>query len=304
MARRFRLGLAVVIAVVVGVACGSDAQPRAEDDPASGLRVASFDFAESSLLAELYAQALEAAGVPVVRLGAVGPREVVAPAMEVGRIDLVPEYLGTALQYRGSADPDPDSESARAELNERLAPRGLTALAASPAEDKNVIVVTAESADAQGLETISDLLAAGDDQRFGGPAECPERPLCLVGLEAVYGLRFADFVPQRSLAFTAEALRRGEIDVGLMFSTASELEADDLVELVDDRRLQPAENVLPVVRIDSIDRWGPGMAAALDELSAELTTADLRELNARVAGGDPIEVVATDWLTSHGFLDS
>lgn len=272
--------------------------------PSDGLRVASFDFDESRLLAELYAQVLEAAGVPVVRLGPVGPREIVAPALQLDRIDLVPEYLGTALQYAGSTESNPDSEAALAELNERLAPAGLVALEPSPAEDKNVIVVTTATADAERLETISDLLPHVGGQRFGGPPECPDRPLCLAGLESVYGLRFAEFVPQRSLAFTAEALRRGEIDVGLMFSTAAELEAPDLVELIDDRQLQPAENIVPLARAEALDRWGPDVINALDAVSALLTTRELRALNVRVADRVPVADAARDWLTEHRLLDS
>ncbi|MDH3681062.1 MAG: ABC transporter substrate-binding protein [Acidimicrobiia bacterium] len=302
MTRWVQLGLATLIALASSAACGDGADLSPDEEGPAGLRVASFDFAESELLAELYAQAIEASGVPVVRLGSVGPREIVAPAMELGHIDLVPEYLGTALEYAGSSEANPDSESARVELNQRLSPRGMTALAASPAEDKNVIVVTTETAEVEGLESISDLVPLVERQRFGGPPECPDRPLCLVGLEGVYGLRFAEFVAQRSLAITAEALRRGEIDVGLMFSTASELEASDLVELRDDRELQPAENVIPVMRIDAIERWGDVVKAALNAVSAELTTGELRELNARVASGDQVDVVVSDWLTDHDLL--
>ena len=266
--------------------------------------MASFDFDESRLLAEMYAQVLDAAGVPVVRLGPVGPREIVDPALQLDRIDLVPEYLGTALQYAGSTEPNPDSETALAELNDRLAQRGLVALQPSPAEDKNVIVVTAATADAERLETISDLLPYVSGQRFGGPPECPDRPLCLVGLEGVYGLRFAEFVPQRSLAVTAEALRRGEIDVGLMFSTAAQLEAPDLVELIDDRRMQPAENIVPLVRAEALDRWGPEVIDALDAVSASLTTSELRALNVRVADRVPVIEVAREWLAEHRLLGS
>ncbi|MGI9598306.1 MAG: glycine betaine ABC transporter substrate-binding protein [Acidimicrobiales bacterium] len=303
MVTAVRLQLLVVV-LVVAVACGGSTEPVADDPGSSQIRIASFDFAESQLLAELYAQVVEGAGLPVERVGAVGPREVIAPALELDRLDLVPEYLGTALQFAGGLEPNPDVTSARAELNAALAPRGLTALEPSAAEDKNVIVVTTATADRLGVETISDLIPIGSEQRFGGPPECPDRPLCLAGLEEVYGIRFAQFVTQRSLTVTAEALRRGEIDVGLMFSTASQLEADDLVELIDDRSLQPAENIVPVVRVEAIDRWGPDFAAALDELSGRLTTEDLRALNLRVANGEAFEEVAREWLLANQLIDS
>lgn len=285
-------------------ACGGSSESAEPEPDRSHVRVASFDFAESSLLAEMYAQVVESAGLPVTRLGPVGPREIVSPALELDQIDVVPEYLGTALQFAGSAEPNPDTESARTELNEALGQRGLRALEASPAEDKNVIVVTTTTAERHGLNTVSDLVPVAPDQRFGGPPECPDRPLCIGGLESVYGIQFAEFVPQRSLRITAEALRRGEIDVGLMFSTASELEADDLVELADDGAMQPAENVLPVVRIDALERWGPDLADSLNRLSARLTTRDLRALNRRVADGEPLDEVARGWLATNGLVAS
>lgn len=300
MTRRFRRGL--VTAVVTLVGCGGGSGPSAVPEPVDGIRIASFDFAESVLLAELYAQIIESTGIPVVRLGAIGPREIIAPALESGHIDLVPEYLGTALQFAGAARPDPDTDSALADLEQRLARRGLTALDAAAAQDQNVFAVTSELAERYGLEDISHLAPLASQLRFGGTPECPDRPLCLAGLESVYGLRFAEFVPQRSLAFTAEALRRKEIDVGLMFSTASALVAFDLVVLRDDRMMQPAENVVPVVRVDALDRWGPDVADRLNALAARLTTVELRILNVRVDNEESVERVARDWLTTKQLL--
>lgn len=306
MARRFRLGLVAavaIIAIIVTAACGGEGATRSGPTAADGMRVASFDFAESVLLAEIFAQVIESTGTPVIRVGSVGPREIMAPALELDHIDLVPEYLGTALQYAGARDGNSDTASALADLNARLSARGLTALAASPAEDKNVFVVTRDFAVRESLVEISDLGGLSPRLRFGGPPECQERALCLAGLETVYGLRFAEFVPQRSLRFTAEALRRGEIDVGVMFSTAATLIADDLVELVDDRAMQPAENIVPIVRTDALVRWGPEVTAALNAASSALTTLELRVLNLQVANDHPVVDMARDWLVAHGLVD-
>lgn len=284
--------------------CGGGTEQTVAPEAADGMRVASFDFAESVLLAEMYAQVIESTGVPVVRLGAIGPREIIAPGLELGHIDLVPEYLGTALQYAGAPEPDPDTDSALANLDERLSQRGLTALDAAEAQDKNVFAVTSELAEQYGLEGVSHLAPLASQMRFGGTPECPDRPLCLAGLESVYGLHFAEFVSQRSLRFTAEALRRQEIDVGLMFSTASEVVAFDLVVLIDDRMMQPAENIVPVVRTDALERWGPEVAAALNAFSAQLTTRELRFLNVLVDNEGSVEDVAREWLTSKQVLVS
>ncbi len=284
------------LAAVVAAGCAGD-DDAAGDAQTEGLRVAAFDFAESDLLAELYAQALEARGVPVERLGVVGPREIVAPALQLDQIDLVPEYVGTAAAHFGADEQDVDG------LRTALEPLGLMALEPSAAEDVNVVVVTESTAERHGLARLSDLSDLAPSARFGGPVECPERPLCLLGLRDTYGLTFAEFVPQRALDVTAEALRRGEIDVGLMFSTAAALSDSSLVVLSDDRGLQPPENVVPVVRRTAVDRWGPEVRRALDALSAALTTDDLRALNGRVERGEPVPAVAASWLAGAALVD-
>lgn len=284
-----------VFAVALLFACGGSdesAAPTLDD----GIRVASFDFAESELLAELYAALLEDAGVPVVRFGAIGPREVLAPALESGVVDVVPEYVGTASGYFGAV---PASVAA---LRDAASTRGLTVLSPASAENVNVVVITIETAEAGAYRQVSDLADMAPTAVFGGPVECPERPLCLLGLRETYGLEFAEFVPQRSLADTAEALRRGEIDVGLMFSTAAELSSDEFVSLRDDRMLQPPENVVPIVRSAALDQWGAAVPDALEQLSLRLTTAQLRLLNRAVADGRPAAAVAVDWLTAVGLV--
>lgn len=301
MRRRISLVLAAALFLAVaGCADAADTVPSGlDDDVDDRLRVAGFDFAESELLAELYAQAAENAEVPVVRLGAVGPREIVFPAMRNDQIDLVPEYVGSALRFVGVDDPPRDPLEATATLGAEVASFELVVLAASPAVDTNVFVVTSAVADQLGLETVSDLASAGF-RRFGGPAECPDRPLCLAGLADIYGVSFEEFVSQPSLAFTGEALRRGEIDVGLMFSTSPELDATDLVALVDDRNLQPPDNVVPMLRRPAQIQWGDQLETALDEVSGALTTGDLRRMNADVAAGSSVEQVARDWLATLG----
>jgi osmoprotectant transport system substrate-binding protein len=284
------------LAALLGAGCDGDDGTAGDAEP-QRLRIAAFDFAESELLAELYAQAVEARGIPVDRLGVVGPREIVAPALQLDQIDLVPEYVGTAAAHFGADEQDVEG------LRAALEPLGLTALEPAAAEDVNVVVVTESTAERHGLARLSDLADLAPSARFGGPVECPERPLCLLGLRNTYGLTFAEFVPQRGLDVTAEALRRGEIDVGLMFSTAAALTDGSFVVLADDRGLQPPENVVPVARDAAVERWGPELRRALDELSAALTTEDLRMLNGRVERGEPASAVAASWLADAALAD-
>jgi osmoprotectant transport system substrate-binding protein len=267
------------------------------DGPSDSIRIASFDFAESELVAELYAQVLEANGFEVTRLGAIGPREVVAPAMEQGQIDLVPEYVGTAGDHFGAGDDD------LASLIEALEPRGLVPLEPAPAVDVNVLVVTESMSRERGLASISDLADIAATIRLGGPVECPDRPLCLLGLRSTYGLEFARFIPQRTLAVTAEALVRDEIDVGVMFSTAAEITTGPFVVLDDDLGLQPADNVVPVIRRETLDRWGTAVADALDAMSSRLTTIALQLMNRSIQDGTTIPDAAAVWLAAIGLVE-
>lgn len=288
----------VIITLIglLGASCGSESTSSDTPIATDGVRIASFDFAESVLLAEMYAQVLEARGLPVIRLGVVGPREVVAPALEGGLVDVVPEYAGTATaHFKGPGDA---GENVTADA--LLAERGLAMLKPSPAQNVNVFVVTADFAERHQLTRISDLASSAGTARFGGPVECPDRPLCLVGLESTYGLTFAEFVPLRSLAITAEALVTEEIEVGLMFSTAAALSNGSFVVLEDDRGLQPAENVVPLARVDAIDRWGAPFSDGLNALSDALTTAELQDLNRQIAQGDDPALVAESWLRLAG----
>jgi len=160
--------------------------------------------------------------------------------------------------------------------------------------------MTRETASRLGVRSISDLASTSGDLTLGGPPECPDRPLCLVGLERTYGLRFHDFVPLDSAATISNALASGAIDVGVLFSTDGTIRQRHLVALADDRHLQPADNVVPILRDATLARLDAGVRRSLDRVSRALTTLDLRLLNARVEfeGSSPAEV-ANDWLTSH-----
>jgi len=298
----------IVLAVTLLAACqGNDrAEPVRSRDGA--VVVASFSFAESDLLAEIYAQALEAAGVPVRRELDLGSRELVLPALQQGQVDVVPEYLGTALASVSGAvapaGPDVrDVAAVRAALDRALRAWHLQTLAPSSAENQNGLVVTRTTARRLGLRTVSDLRGVAAGLTLAGPPECPARPYCLPGLRQRYGLRFDDFLPLDTEGQRDAALDEGLADVAVLFTTDGRLAAGDLVLLDDDRRLQPAENVVPVVSTRVLARHDDLVEQTLDRVSAELTTKNLVFLNWRVgvAGKDPAGE-ARGWLRRHGLL--
>jgi osmoprotectant transport system substrate-binding protein len=285
------------------LACAACSSPS-RDHPAGALTddavtVASFDFAESEVLAEIYSQALEGRDFHVQRAFDIGPRELVAPALSRGLVELVPEYAGTAVQFLslGAEVPGVDVGGTHQALVRAAAGHRLSALAPAPAQSANTFVVASRLANRFGLRSLSDLAAVAPRLTLGGPPECPTRPSCLVGLRRTYGLEFKAFVSlDAGGPLTRQALRNGDIDVALLFTTDPAVSSEGIVELADDRGLQPAENVTPLVNTEVVERWGPELVAVVDEVSRRLTTADLRDLNALVASGTPVSVAAADWL--------
>ena len=115
---------------------------------------------------------------------------------------------------------------------------------------------------------------------LGGPPECPDRPFCIPGLEETYGIEFEEFQPlDVGGPQTVNALKAGRIDVGLLFSTTSAIQANDFVALEDDKSLQTAESITPLIREDALDDTIKG---ALNDVSAALSTETMIELNSRV----------------------
>jgi osmoprotectant transport system substrate-binding protein len=302
--RRAGLAAALVLAVVVLVAggCTPATEPPPPEDPRRPIiTVTSFDFPESETLAELYGQALRQHGYPVEVVARLGPRDIVQPALEQGRVDLVLGYLGSTLNFlyeQRVATADPQATHAR--LTQLLTSRGISVLAFAEAEDRNGFVVTGDLARRRQLERISDLAPIARQLTFGGPPECPDRPLCLKGLQDVYGLQFARFEAMPSRTTTADALETGEIDLGMLETTNGNLADRDLVQLTDDRRLQPAENIAPMMRTEIAAAYGPRLVRVLNKLTDQLNTRDLIQMNQRVEleGAKPA-VVAADWLGNH-----
>ena len=301
--------LALVAALVLALA-GCDrgqAPPPPPEDPARPtIRLASFDFPESELLGQVYGQALSQHGFPVEQVVQLGSREVVAPALEQGKIDMVPEYLGSALNFLNDRDrvATADPRQTHARLEQAFAPRGVSVLAFAPALDRNGFVVSGDLARSHHLERISDLAPLARQLVIGGPPECPQRPLCLKGLQEVYRLSFARFESMPSRAVTAAALQTGEIDVGMIDTTDPSLlrPGADLVQLADDRRLQPADNVVPVLRRELLDLYGPPLVSLVNAVSAQLTTVELTKLNLQVADGRPAADAAAAWLQAHTII--
>jgi len=305
MRRSFRIrtvGATVLALALVASACGDD--DASGDVPADGptINVGSTNFGEQLIVGEIYAQAMEAAGYPVETSFNLGSREVVNPALKSGEIDLLVEYTGTLLTFEGGTSTT-DSQETYDALADLYSGTGLTVANYTPAQDKNGIVVTGAFADDNGVSSTSDLAAMNGTLVFGGPPECPNREFCLIGLTDVYGLDFAEFKPlDVGGPLTVAALEGGEIDVALLFSSDGVIAAKGFVLLEDDQSLQPADNLVPVLRREIVEAYGQDLIDLLDSVSAKITTAELSELNKRFSlDAEDADVLAKDWLADNGF---
>ena len=317
--RRSRWGwvAALLVLVLLPAACGADdplaggptdeeptEDPDVEegDDDVGTITVGSADFPESVMLGHMAAMALEARGFDVATQLNIGSREIYFPAMQTGDIDVLMEYAGALLAFLTGGTDSTDIDEIMTELRAELEDEGIVALEPSEAENRNSLVVTAETAERYDLETTSDLAPVADELVLGGPPEFRERRIGLPGLEEVYGIEFAEF---RDLdaggPLTIAALEQGDIDVGVLFTTQGVIEEQGWVVLEEDEPLIPAENIVPVVREDVAT---PEVRTVLVELAAALDTEQLVELNRRIEVDreDPADV-AEDWLEGTGFLD-
>lgn len=299
MRRVFRNRAVGAILVLALVATSCESGDSAAGEP---ITVGSFNFNESVIVAEIYAQALEREGYDVERSMNLGNREVVKPALESGEIDLVPEYIGTIDSFLGGS-PTSDAEATHTEAKALYEEQGVTLLAYSPAEDKNAYVITAETASTHGLTTISDLEPVAAEFKFGGAPECPEREFCLQGLQTVYGLEFEEFVPLDAAGpITVAALEGGDVDIALLFSSQGVIAEKGWVVLEDDKGLQPAENLVPAIRLEVVEEYGDDLTSLVDEVSRKISQDDLTEMNKRadIDGEDPA-VIAGEWLDENGY---
>ena len=305
-AARYRT-LAVVTAVLalLSAACGSS-NPLGGGSASGNLKsvvVGSADFPESKIIAEIYAQVLEANGFTVGRQFGIGSRETYIPAVKDHSIDLVPEYTGNLLQYFDKTTTATSPGDVILSLL-RVLPGDLAILNPSPAADTDTVAVTQQTAQKWNLATIGDLAAHSPEVKFGGPSEFLNRTEGLPGLKKNYGL---DISPNNFVAIsdgggpaTVRALVDGTVTAADIFSTSPAIPQNQLVVLDDPKNNFLAANVVPLV---ASQKMSDQLKTVLDAASAKLTTEGLIKLNTAVSGNAGIDPdqAARKWVQDNGF---
>ena len=308
---------AAVMALTAGLAaCGGDSledDGKGSDKAGGGKKgsvvVGTARFTEQKVLAELYAGVLADAGYDA-EVKTVQNREIYAPELKKGSIDVVPEYAATLAEFLNLEKNGPKAElvassdlDATVSALEKLAePEGLKVLPAGEAVDQNAFAVSEEFAKEHKLKTLSDLGKSGEKVKIAAGDECESRPFCAPGLKKKYGIDVSGIDPKGvGTTQSKQAVKNGTDQLVLTTTTDATLKNYDLVILEDDKKLQNADNVLPVV--NEKEAGDKEMAAALGKLTKTLTTDDLIELNRKVDEDRQKEAdVAKEYLESKGLV--
>lgn len=241
--------------------------------------VGSADFAESQLLMEIYAEALRSTGAEVRTKGRIGAREVYVKAVREGELSVIPDYTGNLLKYvddQAQATSGPTESQPVYDALTRALPPQLRVLRYSPAEDSDVLTVTAETA-ASGLRSMADLGPRCGELVLGAPAEWKVRWEDRIA--ETYGCTFREIRELQAGTITVDALLGGQVQVANLFSTSAAIGRNNLVKLDDPKNMFPAQNVVPLVHEGDLNQR---QADALNTVSKALTTEKLTEFNERL----------------------
>jgi osmoprotectant transport system substrate-binding protein len=309
---RTKIALGAVVATVALAvsACGGSSDPtstapsgggsKSASAPADTIVVGSANFQENVILADIYAEALKAKGVKVSTKLNIGSREAYLPGLEDGSIDLIPDYSGNLLLFVDKTATAVSADDILTALKSAV-PSTLTVLDKSAAEDKDAIVVSKETASKYNLTSIADLAKVASKLTFGGPPEMKTRSYGVPGFKKHYGVVFGTYKTLDAGGPLSEnALKNGQVDAADIFTTDPLIKKNGWVALEDPKNNFIAQNVLPLI---NKAKASDTVSAALNAVSAQLTTQDLIDLRTKVEveKQDP-DAAAKAWLSSKGLI--
>ncbi len=288
-----------VVAVAVAVTLPA-ASAGASSKPS--ITIGSTNFEEQAIVSNIWADVLQKAGYQVTVKPALGTRAIVVPALEHAQIDLEPDYAASLLGFLHGGNPQAAGDNISTAIpadNKALSQYGVTVLPASKALDTNVFAVTQATARKYHLTTLSSLKPVASKLTLGGPPECPTFAGCEAGLTKVYGLHFAGFKSlDEAGPLSVAALKNGEVQVVELFSSDGTVVSNNFVALTDNKHLEGADYIVPVIR-KSVDT--SGVAKVLNDIDAKLTTTAIAKLNLDVTSKqEQPAAVAQTWVNSVG----
>ncbi len=244
------------------------------------VKIGSKNFTEQFVVAEIYAQALEAAGIKVERKLNLGGTLIAHKALEEKQIDLYPEYTGTMLLAVLKAEPMTDQKAVYDKVKAEYAAKGFVVLNEAPLNNTYNMVVRPDTAVQYKLETVSDLARVAKELKLGAGPEFRDRKDGLPGLKAKYGIEFKEDL-QMAIGLRYQALANKQIDVVNGYATDGMISAMKLKRLKDDKNLWPPYYLVPVVRKDALDA-NPKIAEVLNKVSPMLDEPSMAEMNYKV----------------------
>ncbi|WSE35243.1 ABC transporter substrate-binding protein [Amycolatopsis rhabdoformis] len=288
--------MALLCSGVLLAGCGNPLAGGGEGGSTGDIIIGASDVGESLLLAQIYAGALRNAGAQNVTVRPpVGSREVVVKALQDKSLSVVPDYSGNLLRYFDKDTSATTPADVYAQLKQKL-PAGFEVLDQAPAQDKDLLVVRPELA-ASGVRTFSDLGRRCGELVMGGPGQWSSR--WKDRIKQLYGCTFKEIrTTDTGGPVTVAALKSGEVQVADLFSTSSTIKSNGFVPLDDDKNMFPAQNIVPLIARGTLS---PGEVAALNRVSAALTTDQLTELNVQFTDEkrNPLDI-AEDFLARNG----
>jgi osmoprotectant transport system substrate-binding protein len=300
--RALAIGALATLAATMAVPTASAWASSSASTAKPAIVIGSTNFEEQAIVSNIWADVLEKAGYAVTVEPSLGTRAIVVPAIEKGQINLEPDYAASLLGFLHGGKPQAAGDNIATAIpadQKALASYGVTVLPASKALDTNVFAVTQATAKKYHLTTISSLKPYASKFTLGGPIECPTFAGCEPGLKKVYGLHFAGFKSlDEAGPLSVAALKNGEVQVVELFSSDGNVVSNDFVALTDNKHLEGADYIVPVIR-KSVDT--SGVAKVLERIDAKLTTDAISTLNLDVTSKqEQPAAVAQAWLTSVG----
>ena len=261
---------------------------------ANRIVVGSKNFTEQLILGELFAQIIEVrTHLPVERRFYLAGTFICQQAILAGRIDIYPEYTGTALTAVLKQQPSGDKQEVYQRVKQSYGSKfGLGVGPPLGFDDTFAMVIRGEDARRLHLKTLSQAAPFAPQWRAGFGYEFMERPDGYKGLVASYGLRFAEAPRIMDLGLITRALKEHQVDIIAGNNTDGLIPALDFVVLEDDRHYFPPYEAVAVMRGEMLKQH-PEVGTALDTLAGAISNEDMRRLNYAVDGQhrDAAEVV-------------